>query len=140
MYNVVMKKSTFEWERKLIESEQYSFVIGTDEAGRGPLAGPVVASATIAKNRDWKNMEGKVWDLVRDSKKLSPKQRETVYEFVLENFYVGIGICDHKTIDEMNILEASFLAMKKALTDLYVKVNQDLAKNENGGARRIHCL
>ena len=132
-----MKISTFKWEEELIEKQEFSFVIGTDEAGRGPLAGPVVACAAVAKNRDWKNLEGKNWDLVRDSKKLSPKQRDITFDFILENFYVGIGLCDHGTIDEINILQASFLAMKKALTDVYGKINQDLAKNPHNGAQRI---
>jgi ribonuclease HII len=132
-----MKKSTFEWERELLEQQEFSFVIGIDEAGRGPLAGPVVASAAIVKHRDWQTMVDGDWDLVRDSKKLSPKQRDKVFDFISENFYVGIGICDHRTIDDMNILEATFLAMKKALSDLYSKVNQDLAKGSQGQLRRI---
>lgn len=143
-----MKKSTFEWEEELINRQGFSFVIGTDEAGRGPLAGPVVACAAIVRNDKFKilNFESnsndlilndKNWDLVRDSKTLSPKQRDTAYDFILENFYVGIGICDHKTIDEINILQASFLAMKKALTDVYVKINQELVKAPHAGAHRI---
>jgi len=117
--------STFELEKKLLESG-YEIIIGVDEAGRGPLAGPVVACAATLKNfphplapspsgRGWG--EGQ-FDLVRDSKTLSEKQREKLYDFILENFHVGVGICDHSTIDRINILEASFLAMKKALVDL----------------------
>jgi ribonuclease HII len=65
-------------------------------------------------------------DLIRDSKTLSEKQREKVFDFIEENFFVGVGICDHETIDRMNILEASFLAMKGALTSLKSKIkNQD---------------
>jgi len=52
---------------------------------------------------------------------LSEKQREELYDFILENFHVGIGICDHKTIDRINILEATFLAMKKAIAQLKLK-------------------
>lgn len=59
-----------------------------------------------------------MWDLIRDSKTLSEKQREKVFDFVMENFHVGIGVCDHQTIDRINILEASFLAMKKAINSL----------------------
>ncbi|PJA86572.1 MAG: ribonuclease HII [Candidatus Moranbacteria bacterium CG_4_9_14_3_um_filter_42_9] len=120
-----MIKSTFQLENKL-SSEGYEIVIGIDEAGRGPLAGPVVACAASLKNlphppapspggRGWG--EGQ-FDLVRDSKTLSEKQREKLYDFICENFHVGIGICDHETIDRINILEASFLAMKKATTSL----------------------
>ena len=62
-------------------------------------------------------------NLIRDSKTLSEKQREKSFDFITENFYVGIGVCDHSTIDRINILEASFLAMKKALADLKGKSN-----------------
>lgn len=118
-----MQKSTFDFENKLI-NEGYEFVIGIDEAGRGPLAGPVVACAVATQNNLRKIISGdKKWDLVRDSKKLSEKQREKIFDFIHENFYVGIGICNHKTIDRINILEASFLAMKKAVTDLTKKIN-----------------
>jgi ribonuclease HII len=62
-----------------------------------------------------------LFDLVRDSKTLSEKQRESLYVFIHENFHVGIGICGHETIDRINILEASFLAMKIAIDDLFRK-------------------
>jgi ribonuclease HII len=131
-----MIKSTFKLEKKLF-SEGYEFIVGIDEAGRGPLAGPVVACAATIKchpersegsqiNSDGTNFTGffafaqndKVFNLIRDSKTLSEKQRESLFDFILENFYVGVGICDHHTIDRVNILEASFLAMKSAITDL----------------------
>lgn len=114
-----MQIATFEIEEKL--KNQYNYVVGLDEAGRGPLAGPVVASATILKSFDRIN-DDKNWNLVRDSKKLSEKQREKAYNFVIENFFVGVGVCNHETIDNMNILQASFLAMKKAFTDLKKQV------------------
>jgi len=133
--------ATFDWEKKLL-AEGYAYVLGTDEAGRGPLAGPVVAAAAIAKNFKFEilNLESnpneqmlndKTWDLVRDSKTLSEKQREKVFDFIHENFYVGVGLCDHRTIDEINILEASFLAMKKAVTDLKTKFRQELPNFDN---------
>lgn len=114
-----MIKSDFSLEKKLFE-DGYEIIIGIDEAGRGPLAGPVVACAASLKFPKVQPSE-KVepsWSFIRDSKTLSEKQRENLYDFILENFYIGIGICDHKTIDRINILEASFLAMKKALADL----------------------
>ena len=52
---------------------------------------------------------------------MSAKQREILHDFIFENFYVGIGLCDHRTIDRINILEATYLAAKKALTDLIKK-------------------
>ncbi|HPN55010.1 MAG TPA: ribonuclease HII [Candidatus Moranbacteria bacterium] len=125
-----MEKATFNIEKELLE-QGYEIVIGVDEAGRGPLAGPVIAAAVTIRNEKSNNQTGaeipnttyqipdtKMWDLVRDSKKLSEKQREKVFDFIHENFHVGVGLCSHETIDRINILEASFLAMKKAVSDL----------------------
>jgi ribonuclease HII len=116
-----MIKSTFDLENKLL-NEGYRIIIGIDEAGRGPLAGPVVACAAALKNYKPGIMNHENFNLVRDSKTLSEKQREKLYDFICENFHVGIGICDHETIDRINILEASFLAMKKSVTDLGLKI------------------
>jgi ribonuclease HII len=128
-----MIKSTFDLESELL-SKGYQFVIGIDEVGRGPLAGPVVASAVILRNNQLPKNNNqinsnnqdpnyKLWELIRDSKTLSEKQREGLFEFIQENFFVGIGICDHETIDRMNILEASFLAMKAAITSLKKEIS-----------------
>jgi len=120
-----MKNSNFNLEKKLFD-EGYEIVIGVDEAGRGPLAGPVVACAAALRTPLGHSMsKSREWDLVRDSKKLSEKQREKVFDFVCENFYIGIGICDHKTVDRINILEASFLAMKKAIASLKREITND---------------
>lgn len=135
-----MQSTTFEKEkeRSLLG---YQFVIGIDEAGRGPLAGPVVACAVSLKNpfvaialagkQDFEsstskieeNSQGdeKMWRLVRDSKTLSEKQRERAFDFIQEHFFVGIGIINAETIDRVNILQATFLAMKAALADLLRK-------------------
>lgn len=114
-----MEKSTFKLENDLIENG-YELIIGIDEAGRGPLAGPVVAGAVILKNSELRAVKYEIreLDLIRDSKTLSEKQREKIFVFIQENFFTGIGICSHETIDRMNILEASFLAMKKAIASL----------------------
>jgi len=116
-----MKTSIFHLENKFLE-EGYDFVIGVDEAGRGPLAGPVVACAATLRTSDvpaGHSLFGHPMSkLIRDSKLLSEKQREELYDFICEHFYVGIGICDHKTIDRINILEATYLSMKKALSNL----------------------
>ncbi len=116
---MVKINSTFDLEKQLL-AEGYAFVIGTDEAGRGPLAGSVVAAAAIYRDPSFEIPEekNKLMDFVRDSKTISHKKREELFDFIHENFYIGVGICDHKTIDEINILEASFLAMKKAVTSL----------------------
>lgn len=118
-----MIKSTFELENRLLD-EGYGFVIGVDEAGRGPLAGPVVAATAVIKDMALIGAgdDIKKIDLIRDSKTLSHKQREKLFDFIHEHFHIGVGICDHKTIDRINILEATFLAMKSALSDLKLKL------------------
>ncbi|WP_147126247.1 ribonuclease HII [Shimia ponticola] len=86
-------------------------VAGVDEAGRGPLAGPVTAAAVIL---DPANLpEG-----LNDSKKLSAKRREAAYEQIMEMAEVGFGIATVAEIDEINILRASHLAMCRAIADL----------------------
>lgn len=126
-----MEISNFELEKILIE-KGYGSIIGTDEVGRGPLCGPVVAAAVALKNQLLVSsfQESKEWDLVRDSKKLSEKQREEVFDFIHKHFHVGIGLCDHKTIDRINILEASFLAMKKAIQELERNVAREKPENQ----------
>lgn len=108
-----MRDSTFDLENQL-RREGRRYIIGVDEAGRGPLAGPVVAVAVVLKNLKFINGVNEI----KDSKILSEKQRDKLVEVIENNFYTGVGICDHKTIDRINILQASFLAMKKAITDL----------------------
>ncbi len=87
----------------------YSAVCGIDEAGRGPLAGPVCAAAVILP----RNLEIPGLD---DSKKLSDKRRRELFPMIKEQAVAyGIGFADHREIDEINILQATFLAMKRAL-------------------------
>ncbi len=87
-------------------------IVGIDEAGRGPLAGPVVASAIKIINYVDE------FDMINDSKKLSEKKREKLFDIILENCQVGVGIASEIEIDEMNILNATFLSMKRAIKDL----------------------
>lgn len=98
--------------------EKYSnlnYICGVDEVGRGPLVGPVVASAVILPKNYF--IEG-----LTDSKKLSKKKRDYFYEVIKKDaLAIGIGIVDNKKIDEINILEASRLAMKKAINSLSIK-------------------
>ena len=90
------------------------FVVGIDEAGRGPLAGPVVAGAVVVRPDSIEEIRNAPeFKTIRDSKTLSAKQREKAYEFIVQNFKWGVGISDEKTIDRINILQAAFLAMKK---------------------------
>ncbi len=137
--------ATFDEEKRLLH-EGYDFVLGTDEAGRGPLAGPVVAAVCALRISDDVGRDEAVprlynedekWNLIRDSKTLSEKQRESLFDFISEHFFVGVGICDHETIDRMNILEASFLAMKKALTEISKKINVETPRRGVSVGRNI---
>ena len=100
--------------------EKYSnldYICGVDEVGRGPLVGPVVASAVILPKNYY--IEG-----LTDSKKLSKKKRESFFEIINKDaLAIGIGVVDNKKIDEINILEASRLAMKIAVNNLKIKPN-----------------
>ena len=91
---------------------EYKNVIGVDEAGRGPLAGPVVAAAVILKEYT------EELDEINDSKKLTEKKREKLYDIIMKNFDVAVGISTVEEIDKLNILNADFLAMRRALKDL----------------------
>ena len=86
-------------------------LVGFDEAGRGPLAGPVSAAAVTLPD-DFPN------EILNDSKKLSEKKREAAEKIIKEKACWGIGLVDHEKIDEINILEASMLAMKIAFENL----------------------
>ena len=101
-------------ERKLYEANM-QFICGIDEAGRGPLAGPVVVGAVILPEDSF--IEG-----VNDSKKVSEKKREKLYEQITqEAIAYSVGIVDQKTIDEINILNATKLGVKIALEGLKQK-------------------
>ena len=101
------------------ENELYkkniSLIAGVDEVGRGPLVGPVVAAAVILpKNYELLGLT--------DSKKLSEKKRDAFYEILqTDAIAIGIGVISAKIIDEVNIYEASKLAMKEALSNLKIK-------------------
>lgn len=95
-------------------------VLGVDEAGRGPLAGAVVAGAVIIPEYFSE------LDEINDSKKLSEKKREKLFEIIMEKCIVGIGISDEKEIDEVNILNATFSAMRKAISQVTEKAEFDV--------------
>jgi ribonuclease HII len=100
-------ESMYVYERQAYQ-QGCKLVAGMDEAGRGPLAGPVVAACVILP-------ENCLIEGVNDSKKLSAEKREWLYDIIMEKAVsVGVGIVDEKTIDEINILNAAKLAMKKA--------------------------
>ena len=90
-------------------------ICGVDEAGRGPLAGPVCAAAVILPPH--LEIPG-----LNDSKKLTDKRRRELYPVILEKALAyGIAFADHKEIDEINILQATYLAMERALAQLHIK-------------------
>ncbi len=102
-------------ENKLYENEKIKFVCGIDEAGRGPLAGPVVVGAVIMPADSF--IEG-----VNDSKKISEKKREKIYEQIIEEaISYSVGIVDQNKIDEINILNATKLGLKLAIEGLQTK-------------------
>lgn len=94
-------------------------VIGVDEAGRGPLAGNVVAAAAILKKYS------SDLDEINDSKKLTEKKREKLFDVIMESFYIGVGEATPEEIDEINILNATFLAMRRALENLKKQCSTD---------------
>lgn len=92
----------------------YNYIGGTDEAGRGPLVGPVVCACVVFP-KDYVN------DEINDSKKLTEKKRERLYDIIMKDaLSVGVSIIPPKVIDEINILEASRLGMKNA----YIEANK----------------
>ena len=116
-----MKEKEIERLNKLKEdelkmySDQIQYICGIDEAGRGPLAGPVVVAAVVLPKDSF--IEG-----VNDSKKISEKKREKVYEQIIqEAISYGVGIVDEKGIDQINILNATKLALTTAIKSLEVK-------------------
>ncbi|HCM42190.1 MAG TPA: ribonuclease HII [Candidatus Omnitrophica bacterium] len=98
----------FDFDRLVISSGRWA---GVDEAGRGPLAGPVVAAAVVV-------IEPEGLSGLNDSKKVTPKKRKMLYGEIIARQLVGIGFADEKEIDSINILQASLLAMKRAVLDL----------------------
>ena len=121
------RKRLEDYEKELLRTEQmkqyekeygeYSYICGIDEVGRGPLAGPVVAAAVILP-KDCNIL------YINDSKKLSEAKREELYEQIMEQaISVGIGIVSEERIDEINILQATYEAMREAVGKLSVTPN-----------------
>lgn len=106
---------TLDWKKFEKEAKALGFqlIAGIDEAGRGPLAGPVVAAACIIADHLY-------IPAINDSKKLSEKQRDQIYLDYINHPDIdyGVGIVDHVEIDELNILQATFLAMRRAVEQL----------------------
>ena len=92
-----------------------NFIAGVDEVGRGCLAGPVIAAAVVLKT----NIPG-----LADSKKLSKKKREELSSTIMQNSYFSFGSASVEEIDSINILQASLLAMKRAILNLSIEPKQ----------------
>ena len=104
---------------KEFDKEYGKIILGVDEAGRGPLAWPVVAGAVIIPEY-FPELED-----INDSKKLSVKKRDELFKLIMEKCIVGIGIADQQEIDDINILNATFLAMRRAIKEI------DIQKEKN---------
>jgi ribonuclease HII len=115
----------------LAQADGHTLICGVDEAGRGPWAGPVCAAAVILDRHN-------IPVGLNDSKKLSAQQREALYPLVIASADVGIGLASAAEIDEINILQATYLAMKRAVTAL--KSTPTLALIDGNRAPRISCV
>ena len=112
---------------KQLRAEGLSYIAGVDEVGRGPLAGPVVTAAVVLPAE---------FDVlgIDDSKKLSEKRREELYEIITEKALAwGIGMADHQVIDEINILQATKQAMKQAVEE----ADRMLRERTGGSIERV---
>jgi ribonuclease HII len=111
----------FHWERKLLKDKEVKFVAGVDEAGRGPLAGPVVAAAVVLKPRAgvyYPCFSPKFEHKIADSKVLTPQQRERAFWEIMLKSWVGVGIVKEDLIDTHNIAMATRMAMEQAIKNL----------------------
>ncbi len=123
----------------VLENESgFNLVAGLDEAGRGPLCGPVVAAAVIFPNRD---IEIPV--VIRDSKQMTARQRAAAYDWIAENTIWAVAQCSPAEIDEMNILWASMCAMERAVAKLgcvpeYCLVDGNRLPNGLNGMPVVH--
>jgi len=111
LYLLQRKRNKLLHQEDNARSSGYRSVAGVDEAGRGPLAGPVVASSVILKRHDFSVR-------IDDSKKLNPHARKRAYEEILDKAIIGIGIVSETIIDNINIYHATMLAMERSILDL----------------------
>jgi ribonuclease HII len=103
----------FYYEKKA-KREGFRVIAGVDEAGRGPLAGPVVVAAVVIKDLNFKNR-------IDDSKKLTALSREKAFEEICRRCYIGLGIINEGVIDRLNIFKATCLAAENAVINLPIK-------------------
>lgn len=113
--------SLFDFDIKEKKENNVNFIIGTDEAGRGPAAGGVWAAAVCFKE----NINEELFITLNDSKKLTAKKREALYEPIKHNSYWAIKAVTVEKIEEINILNASLLAMKYAVESVLEQIKSD---------------
>ena len=108
-----------------IEEKFGNIVVGIDEVGRGPLAGPVIAAAVYINRSLWKNFLRNYPEIIKinDSKKISKKIREKLYKILINIISFGVGAASVKEIEEMNILQASLIAMERAYISLKIRAD-----------------
>ena len=106
-----------------IYKKGYHNIAGVDEAGRGSWAGPVVSAAVIFLEEKWTKI---IKSGIADSKKLPPKRRQDLSKFIKNNAYVGVGLATNQEIDEINILQATLLAMNRAIENLPITPDYNL--------------
>ena len=111
----------------------FKLIAGIDEAGRGPLAGPVVAGAVILKELSFV-------ERIDDSKVLSPAGRQKAYEEILKKAYVGVGIVDERQIDEINIAQATLKAMELAAHNLMKQLAKKTSARRRPKRNKVKSL
>jgi len=117
-----------------LRAEGYKYIAGVDEVGRGPLAGPVIAAAVVLPE-DFDVLG------IDDSKKLSEKKRNELFEIITQKAVaIGVGGVDEKTIDEINILQATKLAMKRAVEACEIKLREKLGSGETDSNPEGHVI
>ena len=117
-----------------LHAEGYKYIAGVDEVGRGPLAGPVIAAAVVLPE-DFDVLG------IDDSKKLSEKKRNELFEIITQKAVaIGVGGVDEKTIDEINILQATKLAMKRAVEACEIKLREKLGSGETDSDPEGHVI
>lgn len=117
-----------------LHAEGYKYIAGVDEVGRGPLAGPVIAAAVVLPE-DFDVLG------IDDSKKLSEKKRNELFEIITQKAVaIGVGGVDEKTIDEINILQATKLAMKRAVEACEIKLRERLGSGETDSNPEGHVI
>lgn len=107
-----------------------NIVGGIDEAGRGPLAGPVVAACVVIDSNF--KINNKKLKLVNDSKQVSPKLRKELFDIIISEFpNIGVGICSNEEIDKLNVLQATLQAMRKAVEAIKMRPDILLIDGKN---------